>query len=156
MTDPIHGIGHVIPPYLAKAYREALYFIHGEDGDIQLRVDQTSLGLALLMKDHGVRSAAFLTAFNPYSILEVAEVNLSNHNALIADVHALGLRSISGDGGDPLHLWPSEPSILVLGISHQNAELLAGRYGQNAYLWIEGDDGLVNLNLRYSVRGLLQ
>ena len=156
MTDPVHGLGHVIHPDLAKAYREALYFVHGEDGDIQLRVDQTSLELASLMKDRSAKSAAFLTAFNPHSILGVAEVNLSNHNALIADVYALGLRSISGDGGDPLRLWPSEPSILVLGISHQNAELLAGRYGQNAYLWIGGDDGLVNLNLRYSVRGLLQ
>jgi hypothetical protein len=104
------------------------------------------------MRSYGASSAAFLTAFNPHSMLEAAEVNVTNHNALIADIHTLGLKSISGEGGDPSHLWPSEPSVLVPGISHQNAELLAKKYGQNAYLWIEGHDGLVNLNLRYPVR----
>lgn len=154
MTDPIHDIDHAISPELAKAYREALYVIHGEDGRIPLKVGQSSPELTSLMKSHGVKSAAFLTAFNPHSILETAEVNVANHNALIADINALGLKSIFGEGGDPLRLWPSEPSVLVLGISHQNAELLAERYGQNAYLWIAGDDGLVNLNLRHPLGGL--
>jgi hypothetical protein len=152
MTDLIRDVEHAISPELAKAYREALYVIHGEGRDIQLRVDQLSPELATLMRGHAVKSATFLTAFNPHSILETAEVNVANHNALIADINALGLKSILGEGRDPLHLWPSEPSVLVLGISHQNAELLAERYGQNAYLWIAGGDGLVNLNLRYPVR----
>lgn len=149
MTNPINDIDRIIPPELAKAYREALYVIHGEGGHIQLRVGQSSPELTTLMKSHGVKSAAFLTAFNTHSILEAGQVNVANHNALIADINALHLKSIFGEGGDPLHLRPSEPSVLVLGISHQNAELLAERYGQNAYLWIAGDDGLVNLNLRY-------
>jgi len=147
MSDRIHIITHD----LAKAYQEALYVIHGEGGDIWLRVGQASLGLASLMKIYGVKSAAFLTAFNPHSIPVAAEVNVKNQNSLIDDIHALGLRHISGEGGDPCHIWPSEPSVLVLDISHQNAELLADRYRQNAYLWISGDDGLVNLNLRYPV-----
>lgn len=151
MTDHVYNI----PPELAKAYYEALYVIHGESGDIQLRVGQPSLELVSLMKMYGVKSAAFLTAFNPHSILATSEVNVFNHNALIDDIHTLGLRHISGEGGDPSNLWPSEPSVLVLDISHQNAELLADRYRQNAYLWISGDDGLVNLNLRYSVGGFI-
>lgn len=151
MTDHVHNI----PPELAKAYHEALYVIHGESGDIQLRVGQPSLELVSLMKMYGVKSAAFLTAFNPHSNLATSEVNVFNHNALIDDIHTLGLRHISGEGGDPSNLWPSEPSVLVLDISHQNAELLADRYRQNAYLWISGDDGLVNLNLRYSVGGFI-
>lgn len=154
MTSPIHDIDHAIPPELAKAYREALYVIHGEGGHIQLRVGQFSPELTTLMKNHGVKSAAFLTAFNPHSILATAEVNVNNHTALIDDIDALGLKLIFGEGGDPLHLWPSEPSVLALGISHQNAELLAEKYGQNAYLWIAEDDGLVNLNLRYPFGGL--
>jgi hypothetical protein len=149
MTDRVHNI----PQELAKAYQEARYVIHGEGGDISLRVSQPSLELASLMKMYGVKSAAFLTAFNPHSILATAEVNVSNHNALIDDIHTLGLKLISGEGGDPSRIWPSEPSVLVLDISRQNAELLADRYRQNAYLWISGDDGLVNLNLRYPVGG---
>jgi hypothetical protein len=149
MTDSAHNI----PPELAKAYQEALYVIHVEGGDIQLRVGLPSIGLTSLMKMYGVKSAAFLTAFNPHSILATAEVNVNNHNALIDDIHTLGLKLFSGEGGDPSRLWPSEPSVLVLDISRQNAELLADRYRQNAYLWISGDEGLVNLNLRYPVGG---
>lgn len=152
MTNPIHDIDHAISPELVKAYREALYVIYGEGGDIQLRVGQSSPELTSLMRSHGASSAAFLTAFNPHSMLEAAEVNVTNHNALIADIHTLGLKSISGEGEDPSHLWPSEPSVLVLDISHQHAELLAGRYRQNAYLWIADDGGLINLNFRYPVR----
>lgn len=147
MPDLIQGIA----PDLARAYRDALYVIHGEDGDIQLRVGKPSLELASLMKRHGAKGAAFLTAFNPNSMLATTEVNVDNHNALVTDIKSFGLSSITGEGGDPSNLWPNEPSILVLGISYQIAELLAGRYEQNAYLWIECDDGLVNLNLRYPV-----
>lgn len=149
MTDRVHSIPHE----LARAYQEALYLIHGEGGDISLRVSQPSLELASLMKMYGVKSAAFLTAFNPHSILATAEVNVSNHNALIDDIHTLGLKLISGEGSDPSRIWPSEPSVLVLDISRQKAELLADRYRQNAYLWISGDEGLVNLNFRHPVGG---
>jgi hypothetical protein len=89
-------------------------------------------------------------------MLESAEVNVTNHNALIADIHTLGLKSISGEGGDPSHLWTSEPSVLVLDISYQHTELLAGRYRQNAYLWIVDDGRLINLNFLYPVRELYQ
>lgn len=150
MTDCIHNI----PPDLVKAYQEALYVIHGVDGDIRLRVGQPSLELIPLMKRYVVKSAAFLTAFNPHSILTAAEVNVHNHNALVADIRSLGLELIQGEGEDPFNLWPMELSVLVLGISHGNAEILADRYRQNAFLWIECDDCLVSLNLRYPVRRL--
>ena len=101
------------------------------------------------MKIRGVTSAAFLTAFNPYSVLLTAEENLHNQHSLISDIHSLGLTSIAGEGSDSSNLWPSEPSVLALGISLQSAELLADRYGQNAFLWISSDDGFVSLNLRY-------
>lgn len=143
-----------ITPNLAQAYREALYVLHVEDGDIVLKVGQTNLELTSLMKRFGAKSAAFLTAFNPHSNLTTAEVNVQNQNALVADIESLGLKSIAGKGEDPLNLWPSEPGVLVLGISNQSAEILAGRYRQNAYLWIKCTDGLVSLNLRYPVRGL--
>jgi hypothetical protein len=143
----------MISPELVKAYCDASYVIYGEDGDIQLRVNQPCLELTALMRKHGVRSAALLTAFNPHSILSTTETNVRNHNALIGDLQSLGLKSISGEGEDPSKLWPSEPSVLVLGIPLPSAELLADRYGQNGYLWIASDDGVVNLNLRYPIGG---
>jgi len=145
MTDTANNIS----AELEKAYREALYVIHCEDKNIVLRVEHANPELAALMKIHETNSAAFLTAFNPYSILSTAEENVRNQNSLIADIHSLGLTSIAGEGSDSSNLWPSEPSVLALGISLQSAELLADRYGQNAFLWISSDDGFVGLNLRY-------
>jgi Protein of unknown function (DUF3293) len=138
---------------LEKAYREAFYVIHWGDENIVLKVGHANPELAALMKIHVTTSAAFLTAFNPYSILSTTEENLHNQHSLISDIHSLGLIGIVGEGGDSSNLWPSEPSVLVLGISLQNAELLADRYGQNGFLWISSDDGFVVLNLRYPVGG---
>jgi len=145
MTDGANNIS----AELEKAYREALYVIHWGDEHIALRVGHANPELAALMKIHETTSAAFLTAFNPYSVLATTEENVRNQHSLIADIHSLGLMGIAGEGSDSSNLWPSEPSVLALGISLQSAELLADRYGQNAFLWISSDDGFVGLNLRY-------
>jgi hypothetical protein len=103
------------------------------------------------MQEHDTLSAAFLSAYNPYSVLVSAEENVRNHHALISDIDVLGLKWIAGEGADPSNLWPSEPSLLVLGITLQSAERLADQYQQNAFLWIARVDGLVRLNLRYPI-----
>lgn len=138
-----------IPVELERAYREALYVVHAKDKDIHLKVGDSSPELVELMRLHGVKSAALMTAFNPLSVLASAQENVRNHNALLADINALGLESLSGEGSDASNAWPSEPGLLALGISLQDAELLADRYQQNAFLWIAGNGGSVRLNLRY-------
>lgn len=143
-----------IPVDLERAYREALYIVHAKDKNIHLKVGDSSSEMVELMRLHDVKSAALITAFNPRSVLVSAQENVRNHNVLVADINALGLESLSGEGGDVSNAWPSEPSVLALGISLQDAELLADRYRQNAFLWIAGDDGLVRLNLRYPIEGL--
>lgn len=151
MTDPIQNIDHAIHPELLRAYRTAIYVVYGDGGDIVLKTDELNPDLAALMKSHGVISAALITAFNPHSILSTEEDNVRSHNALIADIHALGLTSLAAEGSDLSHVWSSEPSILILGISLADAESLADRYQQNAFVWIPADDGFVRLNLRHPV-----
>jgi hypothetical protein len=141
---------------LVESYRAAHYVIHDGDIDIVIRVNQVSQALSMLMKKYEVDTAAFLTAFNPHSILATAEENLRNQNALLGDVQALGLKTIAGVGSDSLKLWPSESSILVLGISLENAECLADRYSQNAFLWVANNEALINLQLRYLIEGFNQ
>lgn len=136
---------------LERAYREALYVVHAGEKSIPLKVGNSSSEMADLMNLHGVNNAALITAFNPRSVLVSVQENVRNHNALVADINALGLESLSGEGGDVSNAWPSEPSVLALGISLGDAELLADRYRQNAFLWIAGDDGSVRLNLRYPI-----
>lgn len=153
MTDPIQNIDRTIPPELLGAYRAAIYVIYWDVSDIVLKIDELNPDLAALMKSYGVTSAALITAFNPHSFLSTAEENVRNHNALIADIHAFALTSLAAEGSDPSHVWSSEPSILILGISLEDAEHLADRYQQNAFLWIPRDDGFVSLNLRHPVGG---
>lgn len=143
-----------IPSELERAYRDAVYVVHAKDKKIQLKVGDSNSEMVDLMRLHGVKSAALITAFNPRSVLVTAQENARNHNALVTDINVLGLESLSGEGGDVSNAWPSEPSVLVLGISLQDAELLSDRYKQNAFLWIAGSDGSVRLNLRYPVEGL--
>ena len=136
---------------LASAYLDTIYVFDDENEEIVIRVGKASPDLARLMKKHGVNSAAFLTAFNPYSVPSTTAENISNQNRLIADIHTLGLETISGKGIDPFDVWPSENSVLALGISLQDAECLADQYRQNAFLWITGNDGYVELNLRHPI-----
>jgi hypothetical protein len=147
MNKPTHSI----PPELVKAYCEADYVVHIADQDIVLRVGKASPELASLMRGYEVNSAAYLTAFNPFSVVSSSQENELNQSALIADVHSLGLKCVLGEGRDIANLWASEASALVLGISFQSAELLAERYKQNAFLWISSEDAFVSLNLRYPI-----
>lgn len=147
------GLTYTISPELLGAYRAAIYVIYGDGEDIVLKIDEVNQGLAALMKKYGVTSAALITAFNPHSVLSTAEENMRSHNTFIADIYALGLKSLNAAGSDPSHVWSSEPSILILGISLMDAERLADRHEQNAFVWISGDDGFASLNLRHPVRG---
>lgn len=151
MTDSNRSIS----AELVKVYREAVYVIYGNEGDIVLSVGEVNPELALLLKAYGVSSAAFLTAFNPHSILLSSQENTCNQNALLADIQAHDLQCIAGEGRDPLNRWPNEPSYLVLGISQEDAERLADRYQQNAFVWMSGDQALGTLHLRYPIEEVM-
>ena len=140
-----------ISPQLIKAYRQAHYVVNQAGQSITLRIGQISTPLAKLMANEDVTSAAFLTAFNPYS-QELGEgKNESAQRKLIADLRALHVSVISGEGKDPAGHWPGEPSLLALGISMQDAEILSDRYGQNAFVWIGNGDAMPNLRLRHLI-----
>lgn len=142
-----------ISPELVNAYREAIYLIFEDGQKISIKADQSNPDLAKMLRERGIFSAAFLTAFNPYSSIASKKMNELNQNSLITDLEYLGCDWIAGEGQDIANIWPSEPSILALDISLQSAELLADRYEQNAFLWITGEDGFVSLNLRWPVAG---
>ena len=70
---------------------------------------------------------------------------------MIKDIKALGLRSINGFGQDIAEQWPKEPSILILGITESQAEVLADKYSQNAFIWIGSLDAFPTLRLRHPI-----
>lgn len=121
------------------AYRLARYRfrIHGVERSLTL--DAPDAGVAALLADAGVESAAFLTAWNPGSRLLPDPVNLAAGQALDAELAALGYPVCTGVALDPAGVWPAEPGRLVLGIGCAEAVALGCRYGQRALLWVDAE-----------------
>ena len=142
---------HSISPQLIKAYRNTVYEVHSQGQDIHLYIGKVNRELVALMKQKGVTTAAFLTAFNPFSKQLSIEENQSAQEKLLSDLDKLSISIVRGQGKDETGLWPPEPSVLALGISLQEAENLADRYSQNAFVWVGNLDGFVSLRLRYPI-----
>jgi len=140
-----------ISPNLIKAYREAIYVVHLGDREIALQVNKASLPLAKLMEEWEVTTAAFLTAFNPYSqVLDPVE-NEARQKQMWADAQPMCPKIFPGIGRDKHDQWPHELSMLALGIHLEDAQTLADRYEQNAFLWISNGQGFVSLKLRHPI-----
>jgi hypothetical protein len=99
---------------------------------VHLKVGETSDDLKSLHEDYRVTTSAFITAYNPESQPTDADANQRSQSALIEEVK-LRWKFLHGQGVDPTGQWPAEPSILVFGISLDDARLLGQKYRQNAF-----------------------
>ena len=125
-----------IDPGLLAAYLGAEYVVFGEP-DVVLRIGERSAALEALLEDTGVHTAAFVTAANPGGILADAADNALSTEALQRAQEQAGYTCLAGEGRDPQDDWPAEPSVLVLGISREEAEILGRSYEQNAVVFVE-------------------
>lgn len=142
-----------IPPNLIKAYREAIYKVYTDDQEITFQVGKVSAELVALMTFWGVETAAFMTAFNPFSELLDLQENESRQQKMWAEIEVTCPKVFPGMGQDLLGEWPHEPSLLALGISIEEAERVADRYEQNAFIWTTSEQGLISLKTPYSMVG---
>jgi Protein of unknown function (DUF3293) len=140
-----------ISPALIKAYREAIYVVHLGDCELALQVNHASSHLSNLMTDWEVSTAAFLTAFNPYSEVLDSQENEARQKRMWADAQPMCPKIFPGIGRDKNDQWPHELSMLALGIELQDAQALADQYEQNAFLWITNIQGFVSLKLRHPI-----
>ena len=140
-----------ISPVLIKAYREAVYVVDIGDQEIVLQVNKASSQLANLMVDWEVTTAAFLTAFNPYSKVLDPEENAARQKRMWADALPMCPKIFPGIGRDKDDQWPHELSMLALGIHLEDAQALADRYEQNAFIWVSNEQGFVSLKLRHPI-----
>lgn len=120
---------------LIEAYRETEYRIT-ENDLITLRVDEPNSSLDRLLTSRKLTTAAYLTAWNPYSHPTSLLDNEAAQEQLLAEIKALGLDVLHGEGVGLDNSWPPEPSFLVLGIDRDQAELLSRKFRQNAFIWL--------------------
>lgn len=121
------------------AYRATLYRVRAGDSPFELRVDTASERLAALMRMHGVASAAYLTACNPYSVQSADAANRAANEQLRAALLAADAFIFCGEAIDPTGRWPAEPSFLALGLALATARELGTRFRQNAILFADDD-----------------
>lgn len=120
---------------LIEAYRETEYRIT-ENDLIILRVDEPNSSLDHLLTSRKLTTAAYLTAWNPYSQPTSLPENEAAQKELLAEIKALGLNILHGEGVGLDNSWPPEPSFLVLAIDRDQAERLSRKFRQNAFIWL--------------------
>lgn len=134
-----------ISPDLITAYRAAEYQVTVgagfDSGAIILRIDEYSEPLSRLFTVSGDRCAAFITACNPFSMLQSHEENLAVCAHLRDGLERLTQtgRIFEGESHDPSGAWPVEKSFLVLGLDLETSQALGREFGQNAIVWIDSD-----------------
>lgn len=115
---------------LDAAYRAASYRVFAPV-PFTLRVGEVSAELDALLDSHAATTWAFETACNPGSQKLTAEENAGRMNQLQAVLR--NVITYPGESSDPAGEW-AEPSLLVVGISHEEAVRMAATFGQNAIL----------------------
>jgi hypothetical protein len=127
-----------VPLELIAAYRATNYRVLGQNPFV-LKISQPSAPLRKLYDKYGCRSAAFLTAWNPFSRPTANDENSRLQALLEIELSGVSTALIPGIGEDSSGQWPGEESTLALGLSLSDAKSIGIRFKQNAFVWIDGD-----------------
>ena len=117
---------------LIEAYSATEYKVN-LDPPFVLSVGIASPGLKDLYSAQRADSAAFITAYNPFSHQLSEQENALRQESLKAELIKRGLHFIPGVGEHPSGDWPGEPSFLVLGIALEAAKSLGRQFEQKRY-----------------------
>ncbi len=124
---------------LDAAYRRTRYQVHSSGGLVVLQIDIPNPALRALHRQLGVSDSAFLTAWNPRSVPQAAELNAAAHERLCQRLAMLGLAYWPGWGCDPRGEWPAEQSVFVPGLQLAGARRLGGEFSQHALVHSAAD-----------------
>jgi hypothetical protein len=124
-----------ITPETLLAYQKTLYRVKATPKTWNLRLGRRSASLAALFRQENLSSAAFITAYNPFSLKTSKAKNGMAQNRLVKDVRKKGFSFIPGVGEDPKGKWAGEASLLVLGLRLKEAKAIGNKYRQNAIVF---------------------
>ena len=134
----MNKISNQLSAELLLAFADTHYIVHHEASFV-MHIGQPCPELKALMDDHNALSAAFITAWNPFSQKLPAKENKARQDELKANLKKRGLICIDGVGKHPSTNWPGEVSVLVLGLDLEAAKSLGRHYEQHAFVWAAGD-----------------
>lgn len=120
---------------LVEAYLRTIYAV----ANFEVNIGQCYLAFEKWLEEQGVKTYAFITAWNPASRILPESENILRNNDLEA-----GLQKVSSIVLPARHIsiagnWPPEASFWASDISDEHAVLLGKKYGQNAIVqWKAG------------------
>lgn len=122
---------------LAKAYTATTYRAIAPKGDILIRIGVHNPDLDVLLNQYGVGSWAFITAWNPASVVLSLSQNQQRHSQMISHLDHRHIPYLDGMGvGDDTD-WQPEKSVLALGLNREDAQEIGVLFGQNAVVYGE-------------------
>lgn len=128
----------ILDSALIQAYLETDYHV-STPAPFIIRIGELCEPLIELHKQHGVDCSAFITSWNPYGVDIGEAINQRRLSTLREESLRLANRVLDGFGNHPSNSWPAEPSLLILGLSFEEAKWLGIRHEQNATVWTAAD-----------------
>jgi hypothetical protein len=135
-----------IPADLVDQYRRTEYHVDFPGAPFMLRIETPSADLAALLAREKVSSAAFMTAYNPYSRKVTEAENRAANERLRRELDEAEFEVLPARAVNPLGDWPVEESFLIVGMEQPLAEEFGRRYEQNAIVFA-GKDSVPRLLL---------
>ena len=125
-----------LEPDLIAAYKNTLFQANVSDEVITLRVGQKCSELQEVFEQHDVKTACYITAYNPFGRLLTKQGNEARNARLLRELAAL-YPVFEGVGVDPAGEWEGEASFLALGVSEDVSLALADVWEQNAVVFVD-------------------
>jgi hypothetical protein len=119
-------------PELFEAYKNTTYRVYLPLGDIDIRIGVMNLLLQELLLRNNSESWAFITACNPYSVMQNADVNTFLNTQLESYLSGKKYVFFKGMGVGDDDSWEPEASFMVLNIRKEDAIKLGKQFKQNA------------------------
>ena len=119
-------------PELFEAYKNTTYRVYLPLGEIDIRIGVMNPLLQELLLSNHVASWAFITACNPYSVMQNEDVNTLLNTQLARALLEKQYVFFKGIGVGDDDSWEPEASFMVLNIRKEDAIKLGKQFKQNA------------------------
>ena len=117
---------------LFEAYKNTTYRVCSPIGEIDIRIGVLNPLLTELLLNNSSESWVFITAYNPYSVMQDAGVNTILNTQLEDYLSGKRYLFFKGIGVGDDNSWEPEVSFMVLNIRKEDAVKLGRQFKQNA------------------------
>lgn len=116
---------------LIEAYKNTKYKVF--ELNLTIEIGKSNQEVDAILAKYNASEWAFITAFNPYSRVLTDNENKIRHEELKNLTENYVTYEGHGVGEDPT--WEPELSLLIIGISKEEASILGNKFEQNAIVY---------------------